>query len=422
MIVRQYSFAFSLLGFAFFVAGCGNGPDSAADHDTVMVMESPAGPDSMAPNLATGPDGTVILSWIEAGDERDYLKYSVFAGAGWSRPETVTSGDNWFVNWADFPSVVPISESLWAAHWLVRREAGGYAYDIYAAFSRDAGESWSEPFNPHTDNTDTEHGFVSMFPSQGGVGMVWLDGRKFVNEYDESDVAASGMTLRSAVFAPDRTAYEEVLVDDLICDCCQTDVAISSEGPVAVYRDRTTEEIRDIYFTRYVDGKWLPGKPVGDDGWNIPGCPVNGPVIQANGSLVSVAWFSASNNEPRVQLAWSNDAGKTMSAPVRVATGGLLGHVGAAMLPTGDMAVGWLSKAAGGSAELHLRRVSASGHAAPDKVVAEATGVAPFSVPQLMLVGENLLLAWTDTSADESRVRTALVPLPYLGEPTGNGD
>ncbi len=412
----------ALLCGALFVVACGNGPDSAADPDTVLVIESPAGPGSMAPNLATGPDGTVVLSWIEPDGDMDLLNYSVFDGSGWSQASTVTSGDNWFVNWADFPSVVPISESLWAAHWLVRREAGGYAYDIYAAFSEDAGESWSEPFNPHTDNTDTEHGFVTMYPSSGGVGMVWLDGRKFVNEYDENDVAASGMTLRSAVFAPDRTPREEVLVDDLICDCCQTDVAITSEGPVAVYRDRTVEEIRDIYFTRYVDGKWLPGKPVGDDGWNIPGCPVNGPVIQANDSLVSVAWFSASNNEPKVQLAWSNDAGRTMSAPVEVATGGLLGHVGAAMLPAGDMAVGWLSKAAGGSAELHLRRVSASGHAGPDKVVAEATGVAPFSVPQLMLVGENLLLAWTDTSADESRVRTALIPLPYLGEPAANGD
>lgn len=376
----------------------------------------------MAANLATGPDGSVVLSWIEPDGDVDALRYSVFAGSAWDTAFTVTSGDNWFVNWADFPSVVPISASLWAAHWLVRREAGGYAYDIHAAFSEDAGKSWSEPFLPHTDNTDTEHGFVTMYPSGNGVGMVWLDGRKFVNEYDENDVAASGMTLRAAEFEAARSAREEVLVDDLICDCCQTDVAITADGPVAVYRNRTVGEIRDIYLTRLVDGAWQPGTPVGDDGWNIPGCPVNGPVIQANASLVSVAWFSASDNLPKVQLAWSNDAGKTMSAPVEVAVGGLLGHVAAAMLPSGDMAVSWLKSADGGKAELHLRRVSPSGHGGPQQVVAEATGVAPFSVPQLMLVGENLLLAWTDTSAEESRVRTALVPLSFLGVPTGNGD
>jgi hypothetical protein len=159
-------------------------------------------------------------------------------------------GDNWFVNWADFPSVVPISGSQWAAHWLVRREAGGYAYDIHAAFSEDAGNSWSEPFVPHTDGTDTEHGFVTLFPDPDGIGMIWLDGRKYINEYDENDVAASGMTLRAAVFRADQTASREVLVDDLICDCCQTDVAMTPSGPVAVYRDRSVDEIRDIYLTR----------------------------------------------------------------------------------------------------------------------------------------------------------------------------
>ncbi len=412
MIIRQALLPTALL--CVVIAGCGgeSGPD--ADPHAVRVLDTPASVASMSPNLATGAEGTVVLSWIERGEIFDYLKYSVFDGQGWAEVRTVTRGDNWFANWADFPSVVPISETLWAAHWLVRRAAGGYAYDVYAAFSDDAGQSWSEPFTPHTDMTDTEHGFVSMYPSGDGIGMVWLDGRKFVHEYDENDVAASGMTLRAAVFSPDRTPREEVLVDDLICDCCQTDVALTSRGPVAVYRDRTAEEIRDIYLARHVDGAWQAGVPVGNDGWNIPGCPVNGPVIQAKDSLVSVAWFSASNNEPKVRVAWSHDAGQTMSAPVPVADGGLLGHVGAAMLPSGDMVVSWLQSAPGGKAELHLRRVSQSGDAGPVRVVAEAVGVAAFSVPQLLLTGNQLLLAWTDTSGEESRVRTARLPVHIL--------
>ncbi|TDJ14465.1 MAG: exo-alpha-sialidase, partial [Gammaproteobacteria bacterium] len=273
----------------------------------------------MAPNIAIGTDGTVVLSWIEQEGGGDALRFAVFEDEEWRNTRTVVSGDNWFVNWADFPSVVPIAESWWAAHWLVRREAGGYAYDIHAAFSSDSGNSWSAPFMPHTDGTDTEHGFVTLFPDQGGVGMIWLDGRNMVNEYDVNDVGASGMTLRSAVFATDRTASRETRVDDLICDCCQTDVALTSHGPVAVYRDRTVDETRDIYLTRFVDGEWQSGIPVGDDNWKIPGCPVNGPVIQANGLRLAVAWFSAGNQQPKVQVAWSNDAGETLSAPVAVA-------------------------------------------------------------------------------------------------------
>ena len=358
----------ALLCLACIVAACGKGPALDADSYEIRVLQTPAGQGSMAPNLSTGPDGTVVLSWIEAEGDGNALRFAVLEDGGWGQSQTVVSGENWFVNWADFPSVVAIAESRWAAHWLVRREAGGYAYDIHASFSDDGGKSWSEPFVPHTDGTDTEHGFVTLFPDPEGVGMIWLDGRKFENEYDQNDVAASGMTLRAAVFGSDQTASREMLVDDLICDCCQTDVAMTSQGPVAVYRDRTIDEIREIYLTRSVDGEWQAGRPVNDDNWEIWGCPVNGPVVQAQDSQVSVAWFSAGNEQPKVQVAWSDDAGENMSPPIEVATGGLFGHVGAAMMSSGDMAVSWLSNAEGGTAELHLRRVSSGGEAGPDKV------------------------------------------------------
>ena len=54
-----------------------------------------------------------------------------------------------------------------------------------------------------------------------------------VNEVTD-DVAASGMTLRRASLSLDLVLSNELLVDGLICDCCQTDVAITSKGPVAV--------------------------------------------------------------------------------------------------------------------------------------------------------------------------------------------
>ena len=218
----------ALLCLSALAAGCGEGPAPQTDDDETQVLQTPAEQGSMAPNLVRGADGSVVLSWIEPDGDLDALRFSVFEDDTWSPVRTVVAGENWFANWADFPSVVPISDSLWGAHWLARREAGGYAYDIYAAISNDAGKSWSEPFNPHTDNTDTEHGFVTMFPDRDGIGMLWLDGRKFVNEYDENDVTASGMTLRAATFGADLSRSNEMLVDDLICDCCQTDVTLTS--------------------------------------------------------------------------------------------------------------------------------------------------------------------------------------------------
>ena len=73
-----------------------------------------------------------------------------------------------------------------------------------------------------------------------------------VNEVTD-DPVASGMTLHSS----------EQLIDELMCDCCQTDVALASSGPVAVYRDRSVAEIRDSYITRLIDGRWQNGVLVG---------------------------------------------------------------------------------------------------------------------------------------------------------------
>ena len=223
-------------------------------------MVSPASADSSEPHLAQGADGTTVLSWLEHSAEGATLRYSVLTEGQWTAARTVAQGDKWFVNWADFPSVSPITSRLWAAHWLAKREGGTYAYDVVIALSQNAGETWGEPFTPHSDNTATEHGFVSLFPWQQGIGALWLDGRNMDEDgsghshgsESEAPKEETGMTLRAALIAPDQGAVTEYLVDGLVCDCCQTDVAIGPQGPIAVYRNRTSDEIRDIYVSRVV--------------------------------------------------------------------------------------------------------------------------------------------------------------------------
>ncbi len=355
----------------------------------------------MGPNLATGPDGTTVLSWMEPDGEGHALRFAALEADGWSDPVTISRGDNWFVNWADFPSVVPLSASLWAAHWLQSQPAGGYAYDVMLSISEDGGSSWSAPFIPHDDGTPTEHGFVTLFPDSNAVGVVWLDGRKMINEFDASDVTASGMTLRGATIGADQLPIREALIDDLICDCCQTDVALTADGPVAVYRDRTTDEIRDIYVSRREFGEWQPGVPVSDDDWEIPACPVNGPIIRSRGDDVAVAWFTAANDQPVVKVAWSGDRGQSFGPPVEISTDRPLGHIGATLLPDGDLVVSWQNRVGDGAAELALRRVSASGESGNVMVLPEAADVFSFSVPQVTTIGGDVLVVWTSRVDDE---------------------
>jgi len=386
----------------------------------VTALTSPAAADSAEPHLALGQDGTVVLSWLKHDSDGVTLRYSVLADDHWRPAKTVSSGGDWFVNWADFPSVNPITAKFWAAHWLAKRPGGTYAYDVVIALSQDAGETWSDPLTPHSDNTSTEHGFVSMFPWRGGVGALWLDGRNMVQDGtadghgSEAQDAGGGMTLRAALIAPDLSIVSEYLVDDLVCDCCQTDVAMGPSGPIAVYRDRTTSEIRDIYVSRVVDGRWQAGQVIGDDEWEIAGCPVNGPAIDASGTDVVVAWFTLAGDVPRVRFARSSDEAGTFSAAIDIDEGQPVGRVDVVILEDGGAVVSWLRTGADQQGQLAIRRVAKTGKPGPVQVIAPTSTARPAGFPQMISNGDQLVFAWTDTSGDAPRVQTARVDIGSL--------
>lgn len=394
-----------LLASAAALTAAPSGADSPSFE--ITGLDGPAGAGSRSPNLAVG-NGQLAMSWLEPGGAGHRLRYSTLVADRWSEPRDVAAGSNWFVNWADFPSVVPIGDSLSVAHWLVRQPAGGYAYDIHLSFSADGGRTWSDPVLPHDDGTPTEHGFVTLFPQDGGVGLVWLDGRNMAGESHDAG-GHGGMTLRHGTFAGDFSAGANAEIDGLVCDCCQTDVAIADTGPVAVYRNRTTEEVRDIYVMRHVDGAWQPARAVAEDGWVIPGCPVNGPVVVADGRNVAVAWFTGAGDRSRVQLSRSSDSGETFGAPVQIADGETYGRVGAALLPDGRVAVSWICAQTAETAGVCLREVDSDNVPGPVSVISGDDSVPVLNVPQLARYGDALIAAWTANQDGRSIVRSARI-------------
>jgi hypothetical protein len=395
--------SFSLLGCQAATPNAGLEPREIA---------TPAGPGSGEPNLAVH-DGTTYLSWLEpAGEGRHALRFATMRGSEWSAPRTIATGENFFVNWADFPSVVALPDGRLAAHWLVRSGPGTYAYDVHIAQSSDGGETWSPSVLPHRDGTQTEHGFVSLFPwHDGRLGALWLDGRNFAEADGEAGHhGGAEMTLRHTLLDADNTPGPEVLLDDRICDCCQTSVALTSRGPLAVYRDRSPDEIRDISVIRFVDGRWTAPRPVHRDGWQIHGCPVNGPAAAAAGEQVAVAWFTAADESPRVQVTFSSDAGTSFGSPLHVDDGDPLGRVHVVMLDHGDALVSWLERV-GDGAEIRVRQVSSAGERGPSRVVSASTAACASGFPRMARSGDDLVFAWTEPG-EPSQVRTAVARLP----------
>ena len=374
---------------------------------TIEPVANPAGPGSGRPGLFAADDGGVYLTWTEpAADSLHALRFAVWEEGGWSEARTVAEGAGWFVNWADFPTLAVRGDTL-TAHYLVRSGASPYAYDVRVTQSMDGGRSWSGALTPHRDGTQTEHGFVSMVPwTSGRTALLWLDGRRTGGGHGDH---AGAMTLRFAALDSDGRLSEEALLDARVCDCCQTAMARTSEGLVVAYRDRSESEVRDIATVRLEDGAWTSAEGVHADGWTIAGCPVNGPALDAEGRRVALAWFTGADSRPRVQVAFSSDAGASFGEPVVVSEGQPLGRTDVVLLNDGGALVSWLALTDTG-ADVRLRRIRPDGALEPALTVAETSPARASGFPRMVRSGRRLFFAWTDPG-EPSRIRTATADL-----------
>jgi hypothetical protein len=374
---------------------------------SITILQSPAGGGSAQPQLTVSPRG-VLLSWIERAGDVATLKFSERTSQGWTAPRTVASGRDWFVNWADVPSVLRLDDGSLYAHWLQKSGAAQYAYDVRLARSNDDGNTWAASFTPHNDRTQTEHGFASLFQMPGaGLGLVWLDGRAMKSGHGEH--GGGEMSVRAAIYDPKGAQIAEGPVDLRACECCPTAAAVTADGPIVAYRDRSAAEIRDIYVSRHVSGKWTEPAPVHRDDWKIAACPVNGPALSAKGRDVALAWFTAKGDEGHAYVAFSHDAGKSFGTPVRLDDATALGRVDVTLLEDGSAAATWI-EFADGKAQFLMRRISRSGERSPAMSIAGLTANRASGFPRMAAFGSELIFAWTDSGA-VSTVRTATLPV-----------
>jgi hypothetical protein len=367
-------------------------------------LDPPAVPGSMAVSLARSGD-SVIASWLEPpasstkpSDQGAIwtLRFSRLEKGAWMAPATITSGTDIFVNWADTPSLLDAGDGRLLARWAV--QTGPLTFEIGLARSADSGRTWKRLPKSEEQKTPGENGFVSLLSDRGTLRAFWLDGRERKGD-------AGAQTLRTAAIS-DRPDGSERL-DARVCDCCQTAAVLTAEGPAIVYRGRSRDEIRDIAIVRRVRSGWTKPALVAADGWHMTGCPVNGPAAAASGTAVAVAWFTMAQDRARVQVAFSSDSGATFGKPIVVDETAPLGRVAVA-LDGADAIVSWAATE-GGSPSIRLRRVSPGGRLGPPLVAAPTTAARTGGQPRLERAGDNLVLAWLETS-EPSRVRAAILP------------
>ena len=338
-------------------------------------------------------NGNLSLTWISSDkDMNASLNFRQFKNEGWTNPLRLADGSDWFVNWADFPTHA-ISGDKVLSSYLKKSASGKYTYDVFLSLHKLSGEKVKEDFILNTDGFKAEHGFVSITSNNSeGFLITWLDGRNTV-ENDE-DGNHKPMTIRFAEITNDGDILNETELDSSVCDCCQTSMTYTNRGPLVVYRDRTEEEVRDIYVTRKIDKVWENPISVHDDGWVIYGCPVNGPKVVSSSNNIAVSWFTVSDGIPKVNLSFLESYGSSFSNPIKINDLNAIGRVDTAFLNEQEVIVSYMEGDDDGT-YLRIKKVSIDGIVSKPITISKIDGGRGTGVPQLEILDDEIFIVWT---------------------------
>jgi hypothetical protein len=409
--MRNLTSLLALSGLVVLLSSCGRS-EPAAWTVTVQRVASPAGPNSSEPQIVDSGRGR-ILSWVERAGTMSHLKFSERTASGWSPAMTAASGNDWFLSYADVPSVMRLNDGTLVAQWLQQLDPVMEAYNLRLSYSKDNGKTWAPSVMPHNDGTKTQHGFASLVEMPGNtLGVVWLDGRNSPFDFDKPDTGT--MTLRYTAYDSSFRQSSDIEIDHKVCECCPTTAVATSDGLLTAFRDRSDDEVRDIAVSRLESGKWTTATPVAADNWKLDFCPVNGPMLAARGRDVVATWFTVKNDVGQAYAAFSNDAGTTWGMPIRLDDGGSLGRTDVEILDDGSAVASWVEYAEGRS-DFKIRRIESSGAKSAPVAVAPVSGGQASGYPRIARVGNELIFAWTDSAIDASgalQLQTAVAQLP----------
>jgi hypothetical protein len=354
---------------------------------------NPSAQGSLQAHWGIAPDGSPLLSWVEAANGSYTLRYAVRHGSAWSEARTIVAGRRLWRHPAELPEIVSLSDGTMLAHWVEKGKESSDAEDIFVSSSRD-GMHWSEPAMAHHDHSPEQHGLASMVPiGPHEASIFWLQALKG----EDGPVSL----MRTIVGADGKEIKEEDLDSD-VCSCCPTSTVKTSKGLLVAYRDHTPQDIRDIAVLRFENGKWSTSKILSPDKWQINACPVNAASASAKDNNVAIAWYTEANDNPRVQIVFSSDAGTTFGKSTVVSSHDAQGYASTALTEDGAF-VSWIEEGEH-SARVLARFVTSAGAAGPVLQIAEGSRQS-LGYPQLLHAGAETWIAWGDSPS--AKLQTA---------------
>jgi hypothetical protein len=221
------------------------------------------------------------------------------------------------------------------------------------ARSTDGGRTFAPARELQAGGAPGDRGWGAMALDAKGVAhAIWLDHRGMAISGDHSEHKGEhdgvAMAQKSALYYASASAagVREKPLFNGVCYCCKTAMAIGGDGTIyTAWRHVFEGNFRDIAFSASRDGgaTFSPMLRVNQDGWQINGCPDDGPAIAVDaGNVVHLAWPTVANDTGVILYATSRD-GKSFSKPVQVPTFGSpkASHPQIAIDGSGQVVIGW---------------------------------------------------------------------------------
>ncbi len=437
--MKVRSIACIALAVAVGVAGgCGRGEPVASDRAkasnphqaqarTIVSLGDPA-LENRGVSAAVSDDRMVAVWAVTADAVTDILAaVSTDAGATFGDPVRVNDipGDA-RVNGEQPPRAAFAGTDI-VVIWQSRR-TGQPA--VRASRSRDGGRTFDPAVTLHDETLMGVRGWSSVAASPSGdVHVAWLDTRaavKVAAPVSSAPVSPAGAHAHNAstrqdvyhaVLRRDGTRADDVITTN-VCFCCKTSSAVAPDGALFVaFRHIYPGNLRDMAVARSADGGRTFSEPVrvNQDGWELTGCPEDGPAIAVDAAgVLHVAWPTITDTTATrkgIFYAYSLDGGRTFAPRMRLDEGSDVNHAQHPQMSVanGRAIVVWDESTAAGP-RIRARIMTADPKAAawspqlqPVLTVSEP---GPVTYPAIAASAGGFAVLWTETNAAGAAIRS----------------
>ena len=127
-------------------------------------------------------------------------------------------------------------------------------------------------------------------------------------------------------------------------------------------------------------------------------------MLASNENNVAIAWYTGANNEPMVNIAFSNDEGVSFETPIRLDLSKPIGRVDLTWISSSEVMASWIELGEK-TTNILASIISISGKVNEPRIVSEIQPGRVSGYPQMEKVNNHVMFAWTELGK-ESRIKT----------------